>query len=82
MVYAIKISNALIAMTKFDFSVKTRNGSKIVSVVIAAPDQSEAERRLRQMYRDCEILSCEIKQTEDKIRPSASLEDILSLISK
>lgn len=69
-------------MTKFDFSVKTRDGSKIVSVVIAAADQPEAERRLRQMYRDCEILSCEIKPTEDKIRPSATLEDILSLISK
>lgn len=82
MVYAIKTGNNLIAMTKFDFSVKTRNGSKIVSVVIAAPDQAEAERRLRQMYRDCEILSCEVKQTEDKVRPSASLEDILSLISK
>ena len=69
-------------MTKFDFSVKTRGGSKIVSVVIAAADQPEAERRLRQMYRDCEILSCEVKQAEDKIRPSATLEDILSLISK
>jgi hypothetical protein len=72
----------LIKMTKFDFSVKTRDGSKIVSVVIAAADQADAERRLRQMYRDCEVLSCEIKQTEDKIRPSATLEDILSLISK
>ena len=69
-------------MTKFDFSVKTRHGTKIVSVVIAAVDRAEAERRLRQMYRDCDILSCEIRQTEDKIRPSASLEDILSLISK
>ncbi|HEY8024885.1 MAG TPA: hypothetical protein VIF60_09995 [Burkholderiaceae bacterium] len=69
-------------MTKFDFSVKTRDGSKIVSVVIAAPDRDGAERRLRQMYRDCEVLSCEIRQTEDKARPSASLEDILSLISK
>jgi hypothetical protein len=69
-------------MTKFDFSVKTRHGSKIVSVVIAAADQAEAERRLRQMYRDCEVLSCETRQSEDKARPSASLEDILSLISK
>jgi hypothetical protein len=69
-------------MTKFDFSVKTRDGSKIVSVVIAAADQEGAERRLRQMYRDCEVLSCQIKEVEDKARPSASLEDILSLISK
>jgi hypothetical protein len=78
----MKTGNFLIAMTKFDFSVKTRDGSKIVSVVIAAADQAEAERRLRQMYRDCDVLSCEVKQAEDKIRPSATLEDILSLISK
>ncbi|HEX7645686.1 MAG TPA: hypothetical protein VF472_26070 [Burkholderiaceae bacterium] len=82
MYYAIKISNIFIEMTKFDFSVKTRDGSKIVSVVIAAVDRDEAERRLRQMYRDCEVLSCEIKQAEDRIRPSATLEDILSIISK
>ena len=82
MYYAIKISNIFIEMTKFDFSVKTRDGSKIVSVVIVAVDRDEAERRLRQMYRDCEVLSCEIKQAEDRIRPSATLEDILSIISK
>ena len=82
MYYAIKISNIFIEMTKFDFSVKTRDGSKIVSVVIAAVDRDEAERRLRQMYRDCEVLSCEIKQAEDRIQPSATLEDILSIISK
>jgi hypothetical protein len=80
--YAEKTGKLIIAMTKFDFSVKTRDGSKIVSVVIAAPDQADAERRLRQMYRDCQVLSCEIKLAEDKIRPSATLEDILSLISK
>jgi len=69
-------------MLKFDFSVKTRGGSKIVSVVIGAQDQTEAERRLRQMYRDCQILSCDIKNVEEKQRLAPSIEDILSLISK
>jgi len=78
----LKVSMTRTIMTKFDFSVKTRDGSKIVSVVIAAADQEDAERRLRQMYRDCEVLSCQVREVEDKARPSASLEDILSLISK
>jgi hypothetical protein len=69
-------------MLKFDFSVKTRGGSKIVSVVIGAQDQTEAERRLRQMYRDCQILSCEIKNVEERQHSAPTLEDILSLISK
>lgn len=69
-------------MLKYDFSVKTRGGSKIVSVVIMAQDQADAERRLRQMYRDCEILSCETRHTEEKQWQATSLEDILSMISK
>ena len=69
-------------MLKYDFSVQTRGGSKIVSVVIAAKDQTEAERRLRQMYRDCQILSCETRPTEEKQWQATSLEDILSMISK
>jgi hypothetical protein len=69
-------------MLKFDFSVRTRDGTKIVSVVIAARDQEDAERKLRQMYRDCHVLSCEIRHSEEMQKHAASLEDILSLISK
>jgi hypothetical protein len=69
-------------MLKFDFSVKTRDGSKIVSVVIAAQDQADAERKLRQMYRDCQVLSCETRHIEEKQWQATSLEDILSIISK
>ncbi|MBV8665981.1 MAG: hypothetical protein JO269_05785 [Burkholderiaceae bacterium] len=69
-------------MLKFDFSVKTRDGSKIVSVVIAARDREEAERRLRQMYRDCQVLSCETREMDERLKHTVSLEDILSIISK
>ena len=69
-------------MLKFDFSVKTRDGSKIVSVVIAAQDQADAERKLRQMYRDCQVLSCVTRHIEEKQWQATSLEDILSIISK
>lgn len=69
-------------MLKYNFSVQTRDGSKIVSVVIAGQDQADAERKLRQMYRDCQVLSCETKDTVEKQRQAASLEDILSIISK
>ena len=69
-------------MLKYNFSVQTRDGSKIVSVVIAGQDQADAERKLRQMYRDCQVLSCETKEAVEKQRPAVSLEDILSIISK
>ncbi|MBI4808208.1 MAG: hypothetical protein HY799_04605 [Nitrosomonadales bacterium] len=72
-------------MQKFDFSILTRDGQKVDSVVIAGRDEAEAERRLRQMYRYCEIVSCNSKQSEDGrggSQQTISVEDILSLISK
>lgn len=69
-------------MQKFDFSVQTRDGQKIVSVVIAGQHQEDAERKLRQMYRQCQVLQCRVRQTEDRITPAVSMEDILSMISR
>ncbi|MDD5058175.1 MAG: hypothetical protein PHQ60_09895 [Sideroxydans sp.] len=70
-------------MQKFDFSILTRDGQRIVSVVIAGRDQAEAERKLRQMYRNCEVVSCNSKQvTDHKIQQAVSVEDLISLISK
>ncbi|MDB5765108.1 MAG: hypothetical protein JWQ21_4103 [Herminiimonas sp.] len=70
-------------MLKFDFSIKTRDGQKIESIVIAGRDQEDAERKLRQMYRHCEIRLCRIKGSDGKQPGHAiSVEEILSLISK
>lgn len=70
-------------MLKFDFSILTRDGQRIVSVIIAGRDQEEAERKLRQMYRHCEIVSCNANQMDDHKTPHVvSVEDIITLISK
>ena len=68
-------------MQKYDFSILTRDGQKIESIVIAGRDEAEAERKLRQMYRYCEIISCNAKG-DGKSQQAVSVEDILSLISK
>ena len=69
-------------MLKFDFSIRTRDGQKIESLMIGGIDQQDAERKLNQMYRYCEILRCESKDGGLKQSDSNSVEDILSLISK
>ncbi len=70
-------------MQKFDFSILTRDGQRIVSVVIAGSDQPEAERKLRQMYRHCEVVSCNSRLVADhKVQQVLSVEDIISMISK
>ena len=70
------------AMLKFDFSVKTRDGQKVESILIAGKDQPDAERKLRQMYRNCTVMRCEMRQSEEKIGQALFVEDVLSLISK
>ncbi len=69
-------------MLKFDFSIRTRDGQRIESLVIGGTDQQDAERKLSQMYRYCEIIRCESKDGSGKQSDSTSIEDILSLISK
>jgi len=68
-------------MVKFDFSIQTHGGQKIESIVIMGKDQEDAERKLRQMYRYCQVLRCQARHIEDK-RQAASLGDILPLSSK
>jgi hypothetical protein len=69
-------------MLKYDFSLLTRDGQKIESIVIAGVDQADAERKLMQMYRYCTVVQCQVKSPEGKLGQVASVEDILTLISK
>jgi hypothetical protein len=69
-------------MQKFDFSIHTRSGQKVESIVIAGRDREDAERKLFQMYRNCTVVTCALKPPEEKPRHAASMEDLLTLISK
>jgi hypothetical protein len=67
---------------KFDFSVKTRDGQKVESIMIQGRDLPDAERKLLQMYRLCEVVSCKIINTDSKLSQSSDIEDVLSLIAR
>ena len=70
-------------MIKFEFSVLTRDGQKVDSILIAGRDQEDAERKLRQMYHHCQITHCEVRQdSQRQSLQAASVEEILSLISR
>jgi hypothetical protein len=45
-------------LTKYAFRIRTRVGLVINNLMIHGRDPAEAHRRLRQMYRDCEIIEC------------------------
>lgn len=70
------------AMQKFDFSLKTRDGQKVDHILIAGIDQQDAERKLKQMYRNCQVMGCESRKTVEKRNAALYVEDILNLITK
>jgi hypothetical protein len=49
-------------MLKYDFAIQTRDGQKVNGIVIAGIDQEHAERKLRQMYRQCVVVRCNIRK--------------------
>jgi hypothetical protein len=69
-------------MLKYEFSLRTRDGQKIDGLMIMGRDQAEAEKKLFQMYRQSQILNCELRHGDDKQWQATSVEDILSMISK
>ncbi|MBP0133228.1 MAG: hypothetical protein ITD31_07570 [Nitrosospira sp.] len=69
-------------MLKYHFSIRTRSGQSVDNIRIGGIDQADAERRLRQMYSNCEVTRCEVKRNEVKLDQSSSIEDILSLIAR
>ena len=46
-------------MTLFGFSIKTLTGQRVDNICIMAANQADAERRLRQMYHQCQIVACQ-----------------------
>jgi hypothetical protein len=68
------------AFTKFGFRIRTRDGSLVENLAIIGRDEEDAVRKLRQMYRDCEIVECAPIQNESRTA-AASFEDIAKLIT-
>ncbi len=69
-------------MPKFDFSVITRDGQNIDSIQIFGQDLPDAERKLRQMYRNCEITNYKAINSDRRFYQSIDIENVLTLISK
>jgi hypothetical protein len=68
-------------LIKFGFRVKTRGGTVVENLMIAARDRPDAERKITQMYQYCEILDCNEVQPALK-EESFDLERAINLIGK
>lgn len=68
-------------MIRYGFTIRTRMGQRIESVSIIAGSQSDAERRLRQMYLQCDILECREKSIPRRFEPIsvANMIDLMGI---
>ena len=66
-------------MTRFGFNIRTRTGQRVDNICIMAANREDAERRLRQMYHQCQVISC---NTESVRRSDPmDIEGVISIIS-
>jgi hypothetical protein len=43
-------------MIRYGFNIRTKSGQRVDNIQIMAANRGDAERRLRQMYLQCEII--------------------------
>lgn len=67
-------------MERFGFSIRTRTGQRVDNVSIMAASQSDAERRLRQMYERCQIVQCTTETVNRRV-DALDLASVIALIS-
>jgi len=66
---------------KYGFRIRTKSGAVVDNLLIFGRDESEAERKLRQMYLGCEILERRSVSSGGTRQAAMSYEDVVDLIS-
>ena len=69
------------SMAKFGFRIRTRVGLVVDNLTIHGRDESDAQRKLRQMYHDCEIIEC-VRHAGAARSAAVSFEEIAGLITR
>jgi hypothetical protein len=68
-------------MYKYTFKIRARTGIIVENLTVHARDRLEAEKKLSQIYRDCQFLEC-----REVAAPAATegvdFESVLSMINK
>ena len=69
-------------MNKYSFKIRTRGGMLVDSLQVQARDRSEADRKINQIYRQCEIVECQEVAPPTLKKEGLDLEDVISMINK
>ena len=68
-------------MNKYEFNLRTRSGQRVEKITIQALDRDTAEKRLRQMYMQCDVIDC-IERPAEIRQENLDVEGIINLITK
>ena len=68
-------------MNKYGFKLRTRGGMLVENLQVHARDREEAERKINQVYHQCEIIECQ-EVTPTLKKEGLDLEDVIALINK
>lgn len=67
-------------MIRYGFNIRTKHGQRVDNIQIMAATQTDAERRLRQMYHYCEIVECSEQSVPRRV-DTLDVEGIIGMIS-
>lgn len=68
-------------LKKYAFRIRTRVGMVVDNLMIPGQTEEEAARKLRQIYRDCQVIDVVCHQGNVRT-PVANFEDVMSLIAR
>lgn len=70
-----------VSTIKFDFRIRTRQALVVENLMIHGRDEADAERKLRQMHLNCQILAKSVQSPNPKKAPM-SFEEVVTLVTK
>lgn len=70
-----------LALKKYAFRIRTRVGMVVDNLMIPGQNEEEAARKLRQIYRDCQVIDVVCHQGSVRT-PVANFEDVMNLIAR
>jgi len=68
-------------VTKYGFKIRTRGGMMVENLQVHARDRDEAQRKITQIYHQCEIVECQ-ELTPASKSGGLDFEDVIALINR
>lgn len=68
-------------MGRYGFRIRTRSGAVVDNLLIHGQTESDAERKLRQMYVGCEIIESQRLAAQAPRNQTISYEAVIDLIT-